>query len=98
METIGAFEAKTHLSALLERVAQGESFTITRHGKPIAQLVPADRTRDQAAIERQLRVRRSSPRNTPLTLIGSLFAMPVGNGEPVLCAGRVGDRRMVLSQ
>lgn len=40
MRTIGAFEAKTHLSALLERVAQGESFTITRHGHPVAQLVP----------------------------------------------------------
>jgi prevent-host-death family protein len=36
MDTIGAFEAKTHLSSLLERVAQGESFTITRHGKPVA--------------------------------------------------------------
>ncbi len=43
METVGAFEAKTHLSALLERVAQGETFTITRHGKPVAQLVPVER-------------------------------------------------------
>jgi prevent-host-death family protein len=51
METIGAFEAKTHLSALLERVAHGESFTITRHGKPVAQLVPAEKTRDQAVID-----------------------------------------------
>ena len=43
MDTIGAFEAKTHFSSLLERVAQGESFTITRHGKPEAKLVPAQR-------------------------------------------------------
>lgn len=42
MDTVGAFEAKTHLSALLERVAQGETFTITRHGKPVARLVPID--------------------------------------------------------
>ena len=42
MITIGAFEAKTHLSALLERVAQGESIRITRHGKPIARIVPDD--------------------------------------------------------
>jgi len=42
MITIGAFEAKTNLSALLERVAQGESIRITRHGKPIARIVPDD--------------------------------------------------------
>ncbi|MCY4098151.1 MAG: type II toxin-antitoxin system Phd/YefM family antitoxin [Rhodospirillales bacterium] len=40
METIGACEAKTHLSSLLDRVARGESLTITRHGKPVARLVP----------------------------------------------------------
>ncbi len=40
METIGAFEAKTHLGELLDRVERGESVTITRHGKPVAQLVP----------------------------------------------------------
>lgn len=42
MITIGAFEAKTHLSALLERVARGEEILITRHGKAVARLVPAD--------------------------------------------------------
>ncbi len=42
MATVGAFEAKTHLSALLERVARGEEIVITRHGKPIAKLVPAE--------------------------------------------------------
>ncbi|HMU31969.1 MAG TPA: type II toxin-antitoxin system prevent-host-death family antitoxin [Nitrospira sp.] len=40
MDTIGAFEAKTHLSALLERVSKGETITITRHGVPAAKLVP----------------------------------------------------------
>jgi prevent-host-death family protein len=40
MESIGSFEAKTHLAQLLERVAQGEEFTITKHGKPVARLVP----------------------------------------------------------
>ena len=54
MDTVGAFEAKTHLSALLERVAKGESFTITKHGKPVAMLAPvpnADQARRQQAIE-----------------------------------------------
>jgi prevent-host-death family protein len=41
MESVGSFEAKTHLPRLLERVAQGEEFTITKHGKPVARLVPA---------------------------------------------------------
>jgi prevent-host-death family protein len=41
METVGSFEAKTHLPQLLERVAKGEEFTITEHGKPVARLVPA---------------------------------------------------------
>ncbi len=42
MESVGAFEAKTHLSRLLERVAEGEKFTITKHGVPVALLVPVD--------------------------------------------------------
>ena len=42
METVGAFEAKTHLAALLDRVAKGERITITRHGVPAAVLVPVD--------------------------------------------------------
>jgi prevent-host-death family protein len=55
METIGAFEAKTHLAALLERVAHGESFTISRHGKPVAKLVPIepdDLAKRRAAVAR----------------------------------------------
>ena len=40
METVGSFEAKTHLAALLDRVAKGEKITITRHGVPAAMLVP----------------------------------------------------------
>ena len=44
MKSIGAFEAKTHLSDLLERVSRGETFTITRHGVPAARLVPVTET------------------------------------------------------
>ena len=40
MESVGSFEAKTHLPQLLERVAKGEEFTITKHGKPVARLMP----------------------------------------------------------
>jgi prevent-host-death family protein len=42
MESIGAYEAKTHLNQLLDRVSQGEKITITRHGIPVAILQSAD--------------------------------------------------------
>jgi len=38
--SIGAFEAKTKFSELLERVSHGEEITITKHEKPVARLVP----------------------------------------------------------
>lgn len=41
---VGAYVAKTHFSELLERVAAGEEITITRHGSPIARLVPVRET------------------------------------------------------
>lgn len=41
MTTIGAYEAKTRFSELLERIEKGESFTITRHGRPVAVLAPS---------------------------------------------------------
>ncbi len=42
MQTVGTFEAKTHLSTLLDRVTKGEKITITRHGVPAALLVPVE--------------------------------------------------------
>ena len=44
METIGAYEAKTHLSRLLDRIAAGERITITKYGIPVAVLQPPSRT------------------------------------------------------
>lgn len=55
MESVGAFDAKTRLSELLERVAKGEMFVITRHGHPIARLIPEmsrDAERVARAVER----------------------------------------------
>lgn len=40
MLTVGAFDAKTHLSSLLDKVEAGEEVLITRHGKAVARLVP----------------------------------------------------------
>ena len=41
MTEVGAFEAKTHLAHLLDQAERGETVTITRHGRPVARLVPA---------------------------------------------------------
>jgi len=42
MIKVGAFEAKTQFSALLEKVESGEEVLITRHGKPVARLSKAE--------------------------------------------------------
>ena len=47
--TVGAFEAKTHLSTLLDRAGEGEEVIITKHGKPVARLVSAAHV-DQARV------------------------------------------------
>jgi prevent-host-death family protein len=39
-KTVGAYEAKTHLPALLKQVERGREIIITRREKPIARLVP----------------------------------------------------------
>jgi len=50
MTSIGAFEAKIHVSQLLERVERGEEIVITRRGKPVARLVPAATQHDPDAV------------------------------------------------
>jgi prevent-host-death family protein len=40
---VGAFEAKTKFSELLERVSEGAEITITKHEKPVAKLVPFEK-------------------------------------------------------
>jgi prevent-host-death family protein len=47
MKTIGAFSAKTHLSDLLDQVARGKSFVITKRGRPMAALSPINLPRRQ---------------------------------------------------
>ncbi len=53
MRQIPASEAKTHLPRLLGDVERGETIIITRHGRPIARLVPED-TRRQEEIAKVL--------------------------------------------
>jgi prevent-host-death family protein len=66
---IGAYEAKTHLPALLERVARGEQTKITKHGRPIARLVPVEHVgpdRRREAIERLKRFREGQTLDVPV--------------------------------
>ncbi len=44
MTKVGAYEAKTHLPRLLEKVRRGERITITKHGVSVAMLVPVERS------------------------------------------------------
>jgi prevent-host-death family protein len=64
---IGAFEAKNKLGMLLDRVEGGEEITITRHGKPIARLVPnanrIDTLQARVALER-IRARAGNLKGT----------------------------------
>ncbi len=57
MQTMGAYEAKTHLPKLLERVSKGERITITKHGVPVAVLQPFDpaKSRNTGAVITALR-------------------------------------------
>ena len=41
-ETLNIYEAKTHLSALVEKAAAGEEIVIAKAGKPMAKLVPLE--------------------------------------------------------
>jgi prevent-host-death family protein len=57
METVGSFEARTHLSSLLDRVSKGERIAITKRGVPVALLVPVDAMpeRDRNAVIDELK-------------------------------------------
>lgn len=70
MEMIGAYEAKTHLPQLLERVSRGDRITITKHGVPVAVLQPYDPDKriDVAAVIAELRAFRAQNRLGDLTI------------------------------
>lgn len=67
MREIPASEAKTRLPQLLDNVERGETLIITRHGKPIARLVPDEdalRERRAKAIEEIMALRKHTGRTT----------------------------------
>jgi len=56
MNEVGAFEAKKQIECLLDRVEQGEEIVITRHGRPVARLVPTSGGIDRSQAERRCSV------------------------------------------
>lgn len=65
MKTVGSYVAKTHLPRLLDEVEKGERITITKHGRPVAMLVPPG-TSTAVNAEALIRWMREFRRDHPL--------------------------------
>lgn len=69
---VGLFEAKTHLSALVEEARLGAEIEITRRGEPVAKIVPAvvtpDREKAKQAAQRLLELREGCTLGPGLTI------------------------------
>ena len=76
---VGAYEAKTHLSELLEKVEAGEEITITKHGAPVAKLVPV--RKEASPEERAAAIRRIQKLASGLTLDGLRVKDLIGEGR-----------------
>jgi len=84
MKSVGSYEAKTHLPRLLSQVEKGESITITKHGKPIAVLSPAQQTppRDVKAVIEQFRAYSKQQAGTRKPLSISEIKGMIEEGRP----------------
>ena len=89
MSEIGAYKAKTNLSQLLDKVRDGEQFVITRHGLPVAELIPFARVGADALrrVVLELRETRAALADSGLRL-GQLL----GEGESLRDLARRGQR------
>jgi len=72
METVGSYEAMTHLPRLLERVERGKTIIITRHGKAVARLVPAIPTATEPEIVEVIEAMRTFQEQEGPTLGGDV--------------------------
>lgn len=66
MHTVGVFEAKNRLTALLDEVEGGGEVLITRRGRPVARLVPVDVGFDRAKAKRAADGLRAASRGLSL--------------------------------
>ena len=74
--TVGAYDARTHFAELLERVQRGDEITITRHGAPVARLVPVHKTATQVQRQSAISAMRQLATRNPLRglCLGDLIA------------------------
>lgn len=77
--TVGAYEAKTHLSELLERVERGQEIVITKHGAAVAKLVPVKK--ETSAEERLAAIERIEKLATGLSLGGLKVKALIAEGR-----------------
>lgn len=68
MKQIQASVAKAKLAELLDEVERGETVIITRHGKPIARLVPDEDARKQRFDRAVDRMQERRKHNKPATV------------------------------
>jgi prevent-host-death family protein len=78
MREIQASEAKTHFPELLDDVERGETVVITRHGRPIARLVPESERRQAEIDEAVERIKRDRSGRGPITTEEVLSAIREG--------------------
>ena len=78
MREIQASEAKTHLPQLLDEVERGETLIITRHGRPIARLVPEAESRQREIDEAHEAIRELRKRTKRVTVEELLSARDEG--------------------
>lgn len=88
-EPVSAYDAKTHLPKLLERAERGERFVITRHGKPVAQLIPVE-AHDEAQIA--LVMERVARQRASLARRGTRLSDVLEPGETVRAMTHAGHR------
>lgn len=85
MKRVGIFEAKTHLSTLVDEVARGGEIVITRHGRPVAKLVSceeAPRAKQLAARQRALAELREMARKRGLRITPEEIKSWIEEGRP----------------
>lgn len=73
MKQVQASQAKTHLLELLDEVEKGETIVITRHGKPIARLVP-DEDQRRADIRRAIEEIKEIRKHTKPATVEEILA------------------------
>lgn len=86
MRHIGSFEAKTHLSGLLDQVAAGESVVITKRGRPVARLVPFDETGDPDVVDHATWQRRVKALREARARIRAAWTGPPWTVDDILSA------------